>query len=76
VYIEQPAGGLSLEPQPGAPDRLTPAPSRMDFRDYGVGAQILADLGLRQIRLLSGSPQRRVIGLDGYGLEIIETVAL
>jgi 3,4-dihydroxy 2-butanone 4-phosphate synthase/GTP cyclohydrolase II len=48
----------------------------MDFRDYGVGAQILADLGLRQIRLLSGSPQRRVIGLDGYGLEIIETVAL
>ncbi len=76
VYIEQPAGGLNLEPQPGGGGRLVPAPSRMDFRDYGVGAQILADLGLRQIRLLSGSPQRRVIGLDGYGLEIIETVAL
>jgi len=76
VYIEQPAGGLHLEPQEGAPDHLVPAPSRMDFRDYGVGAQILADLGLCQIRLLTGSPQRRVIGLDGYGLEIIETVAL
>ncbi len=76
VYIEQPAGGLHLEPQAGAPDRLVPAPSRMDFRDYGIGAQILADLGLRQIRLLTGSPQRRVIGLDGYGLEIVETVAL
>ena len=76
VYIEQPAGGLNLEAQPGAPGRLTPAASRMDFRDYGVGAQILADLGLRQIRLLSGSPQRRVIGLDGYGLEIIEVVGL
>jgi len=76
VYIEQPAGGLHLEPKEGAPDRLVPAPSRMDFRDYGIGAQILADLGLRQIRLLTGSPQRRVIGLDGYGLEIAETVAL
>ncbi|HVU38351.1 MAG TPA: 3,4-dihydroxy-2-butanone-4-phosphate synthase [Opitutales bacterium] len=76
VYIEQPAGGLRLEPQDGAPNKLVPAPSHMDFRDYGVGAQILADLGLRQIRLLTGSPQRRVVGLDGYGLEIVETVAL
>jgi 3,4-dihydroxy 2-butanone 4-phosphate synthase/GTP cyclohydrolase II len=76
VYIAQPAGGLNLEAKPGANGQLAPAPSQMDFRDYGVGAQIMADLGLRQIRLLSGSPQRRVIGLDGYGLEIIETVAL
>ncbi len=76
VYIEQTAGGLNLEPQAGAQGQLAPAASRMDFRDYGVGAQILADLGLKQIRLLTGSPQRKVVGLDGYGLEIIETVAL
>lgn len=76
IYIEQPAGGLRLEPVEGSNSKFTPAPSNMDFRDYGVGAQILADLGLRQIRLLTGSPQRRVIGLDGYGLEIVETVAL
>jgi len=76
VYIEQFAGGLNLEAQAGDPAKLRPAASSMDFRDYGVGAQILADLGLRQIRLLTGSPQRKVIGLDGYGLEIVEAVAL
>jgi 3,4-dihydroxy 2-butanone 4-phosphate synthase/GTP cyclohydrolase II len=77
VYIEQPAGGLRLEPVAGASDgRFEPAQARMDTRDYGIGAQILADLGLRRIRLLSGSPQRKVVGLDGYGLEIVEVVPL
>jgi 3,4-dihydroxy 2-butanone 4-phosphate synthase/GTP cyclohydrolase II len=47
----------------------------MSFRDYGIGAQILVALGLRKIRLLSSTP-RRVVGLDGYGLEIVEQVAL
>jgi 3,4-dihydroxy 2-butanone 4-phosphate synthase/GTP cyclohydrolase II len=47
-----------------------PAPS-MSFRDYGIGAQILAALGLSKIRLLSNST-RKVVGLDGYGLEIVE----
>ncbi len=47
----------------------------MSFRDYGIGAQILAALGLRKIRLLSNST-RKVVGLDGYGLEIIEQVKL
>jgi 3,4-dihydroxy 2-butanone 4-phosphate synthase/GTP cyclohydrolase II len=45
----------------------------MPFRDYGIGAQILAALGLAKIRLLSNSA-RKVIGLDGYGLEIVEQV--
>ncbi len=45
----------------------------MPFRDYGIGAQILAALGLGKIRLLSNST-RKVIGLDGYGLEIVEQV--
>lgn len=40
-----------------------------DLRDYGIGAQILLDLGLRSIRLLTNNP-RKVVGLDGYDLEI------
>jgi 3,4-dihydroxy 2-butanone 4-phosphate synthase / GTP cyclohydrolase II len=47
----------------------------MDSRDYGVGAQILRDLGVRKIRLISNNPQKRV-GLIGYGLEIIEQLPL
>ncbi len=46
-----------------------------DERDFGIGAQILADLGLRQIRLLTNSPTKRV-GLGGYGLEVVERVPL
>lgn len=46
-----------------------------DPRDYGIGAQILADLGLRQIRLLTNNPQKRA-GLEGYGLHVIERVPL
>lgn len=53
--------------------RPAPATGAMNLRDYGVGAQILTALGLRKIRLLSHS-QRRVVGLDGYGLEIVEQV--
>ncbi|MEO0555467.1 MAG: bifunctional 3,4-dihydroxy-2-butanone-4-phosphate synthase/GTP cyclohydrolase II [Bacteroidota bacterium] len=47
----------------------------MDQRDYGVGAQILRDLGVRKIRLISNNPKKRV-GLIGYGLEIVDTVPL
>ncbi len=46
-----------------------------DLRDYGIGAQILADLGVRKMRLLTNNP-RKVVGLAGYGLEIVETVPL
>ena len=46
-----------------------------DLRDYGVGAQILVDLGLNQIRLLTNNP-KKVIGLDGYGLTVVETVPI
>ncbi|MBA3706719.1 MAG: GTP cyclohydrolase II, partial [Bacteroidetes bacterium] len=46
-----------------------------DERDYGVGAQILRDLGVSKIRLLSNNPKKRA-GLIGYGLEIIENVAI
>ena len=46
-----------------------------DLRDYGIGAQILADLGLHTIRLLTNNP-KKVIGLEGYGLKVIETLPI
>lgn len=46
-----------------------------DLRDYGVGAQILVDLGLRKIRFMTNNPSK-VAGIDGYGLEIVEWVKL
>jgi 3,4-dihydroxy 2-butanone 4-phosphate synthase/GTP cyclohydrolase II len=46
-----------------------------DLRDYGVGAQILANLGLHKRRLLTNNP-RKVIGLESYGIEIVETIPL
>lgn len=47
----------------------------MDGRDYGVGAQIIRDLGISKIRLISNNPQKRV-GLLGYGLEIVDQVPI
>jgi len=46
-----------------------------DLRDYGIGAQILADLGLKDIRLLTNNP-KKVVGLEGYGLRVVETLPL
>lgn len=46
-----------------------------DLRDYGIGAQILADLGLHNIRLLTNNP-KKVVGLEGYGLKVTETVPI
>jgi 3,4-dihydroxy 2-butanone 4-phosphate synthase/GTP cyclohydrolase II len=46
-----------------------------DRRDYGIGMQILVDLGLKQIRLLTNNPKKRV-GLEGYGLEVIERIPI
>ncbi|MDQ8200930.1 3,4-dihydroxy-2-butanone-4-phosphate synthase [Pelagicoccus enzymogenes] len=65
VYIRRPGGGLVNSPEDKS----------MSLREYGIGAQILSAIGLKKIRLLSHS-SRNVIALDGYGLEIVETVGL
>ncbi|MEK6780044.1 MAG: bifunctional 3,4-dihydroxy-2-butanone-4-phosphate synthase/GTP cyclohydrolase II [Candidatus Deferrimicrobiota bacterium] len=46
-----------------------------DLRDYGVGAQILVDLGVREIRLLTNNP-KKIVGLEGYGLRVVERVSI
>jgi 3,4-dihydroxy 2-butanone 4-phosphate synthase/GTP cyclohydrolase II len=46
-----------------------------DLRDYGIGAQILQDLGVRKLRLMTNNP-KKIIGLEGYGLEVVERVPI
>jgi 3,4-dihydroxy 2-butanone 4-phosphate synthase/GTP cyclohydrolase II len=48
---------------------------KADQRDYGIGAQILRDLGVRTMRLLTNNP-RKFVGLEGYGLSVVESVPL
>lgn len=48
---------------------------KADLRDYGIGAQILVDLGLSKIRLLTNNP-KKIVGLDGYGLDIVDRVSI
>ena len=56
---------------PGAATKSTPGP----LREYGLGAQVLRDLGIRSLRLLTNNPMR-LAGIEGYGLEIVEFVPL
>ena len=44
-----------------------------DLRNYGIGAQILVDLGVRKMRLITNNP-KKMVGLEGYGLSIVEQV--
>jgi 3,4-dihydroxy 2-butanone 4-phosphate synthase/GTP cyclohydrolase II len=46
-----------------------------DLRDYGIGAQILVDLGLSTIKLITNNP-RKIVGIEGYGLKVIERVPM
>ena len=56
-------------------ERPPEAAGPMDDRDYGIGAQILTDLGARKLRLITDNPRRRA-GLDGFDLEVVEYVPL
>ncbi len=48
---------------------------KADLRDYGIGAQILVDLGIRKMKLMTNNP-KKIIGLEGYGLEVVERVPI
>ena len=71
LYLQR---GLTLGTSAANPAVAFGQPPPMGLREYGIGAQILVALGLRKIRLLSGTPARHVVGLEGYGLEIVEQV--
>ena len=85
LYIRQGARGLALlqkmkayelEDQGIAPEASRREHGiRPDLREYGIGAQILVDLGCGKIRLLTNNP-RKIVGLEGYGLRIMERVPL
>ncbi|MBM4361252.1 MAG: 3,4-dihydroxy-2-butanone-4-phosphate synthase [Deltaproteobacteria bacterium] len=63
----------SRPPEPSAPSHELP--QRSALREFGLGAQILRDLGLERLRILTNNP-RKIAGIEGYGLEIVETVPL
>jgi 3,4-dihydroxy 2-butanone 4-phosphate synthase/GTP cyclohydrolase II len=78
LYLRREEHGVDLftgvETPTGQPS-TNPGLRLNEFRDYGIGAQILRDLGVGKIRLLTNHP-RRLVSLPGYGLEIVERVPL
>ncbi len=85
LYLRREGRGAEILESAGKPTRsqrqaartpsTDPTTRERDFREYGIGAQILRDIGVRKIRLLSNFP-RNLVSLPGYGLEILECVPL
>jgi 3,4-dihydroxy 2-butanone 4-phosphate synthase/GTP cyclohydrolase II len=69
------AGKLEAYERPGRPGEKSHHGSLMDARTYGIGAQILFDLGVRRLNLLTNHP-KRIQGLEGYGLKVVRTLPL
>jgi 3,4-dihydroxy 2-butanone 4-phosphate synthase/GTP cyclohydrolase II len=70
--VPAPADSVPLQAEPNL---RSSARAQLILRKFGLGAQMLADLGVHQLRLLTNS-QRKIAGLTGYGLEIVERVSL
>jgi 3,4-dihydroxy 2-butanone 4-phosphate synthase/GTP cyclohydrolase II len=81
LYLRREEHGVDLftgadgQTEPPRAPSTNPSTRLNEFRDYGIGAQILRDLGVGKIRLLTNHP-RRLVSLPGYGLEIVECVPL
>src|SRR4030095_13753624 len=81
LYLRREEHGVDLftgrdgQSEPAGQPSTNPMTRLREFRDYGIGAQILRDLGVGKIRLLTNHP-RRLVSLPGYGLEIVERVPL
>ena len=74
--IQRPAGDDVNAPDLTRPDGIGGKAHPMDVREFGVGGQILHDLGLTRLRLLTNHPKASMPGLHGFGLEIVEQVAM
>lgn len=68
VYITRPHGGFEFSKLKGG--------EPLALRRVGIGAQILAQLGLKQLRLLTSRPDRQLVGVEGFGVEVVEVLAL
>lgn len=68
VYITQPHGGFNFSKPEGG--------EQLPLRQVGIGSQILAQLGLKKLRLLTSRPDRQVVGVDGFGVEVVEALPL
>ena len=85
IYMEQEGRGIGLinklrayELQEQGADTVTANEMlgfKPDLRDYGIGAQVMVDLGLKKLRFMTNNP-KKVAGLEGYGLEIVEWVPI